>query len=137
MATQSAAAAKRSRSKSTGSNPKAPVPAAPVERIGVKALPAPVAEATRAEPAKPKHKLVRDSFTMPRGEYAVIAELKQRALQFLRPVKKSEILRAGICALSKMSDRSLRSALGAVPSLKTGRPGRDAAPAGKAAPKKP
>jgi hypothetical protein len=138
MATQPPAVPKRARSKSTGTIPKAPAPAATGKRTAVKASSAPVAQATRAEPARPKHKLVRDSFTIPKHEYAVIAELKERALQFARPVKKSEILRAGICALSKMSDRSLLTALDAVPSLKSGRPKRDApVPAGKAALTKP
>jgi hypothetical protein len=137
VSTQPSAAPKRARSKDTGLIPKAPAPATTAKRTGVKAPPAPVAQATRAEPASPKHKLVRDSFTMPKHEYAVIAELKERALQFARPVKKSEILRAGIRALSKLSDRSLLSALDAVPSLKSGRPKREApAPAGKSAPKK-
>lgn len=42
-----------------------------------------------------KAKPVRDSFTMPQADYALIDKLKERALAFRRPAKKSELLRAG------------------------------------------
>ena len=76
-----------------------------------------------AKPAKAKKpKLVRDSFTIPKEEYAVLAELKQRCATLAQPTKKSELLRAGIKALAGMGDKSLLAALKAVPSIKTGRP---------------
>jgi hypothetical protein len=78
--------------------------------------------ATKEPAAKTRHKLVRDSFTIPKSEYAVLESLKLRAAKLARPSKKSELLRAGICALRGMSDRDFLAALGAVPSLKTGRP---------------
>jgi hypothetical protein len=71
---------------------------------------------------KPKQKLVRDSFTIPKNEYALLAALKQRGVGLGHPVKKSELLRAGIAALQAMPDEALLLALRAVPSLKTGRP---------------
>jgi hypothetical protein len=71
---------------------------------------------------KSKHKLVRDSFTIPKNEYAVLAELKQRGVGLGHAVKKSELLRAGIAALQAMPDQALLAALRAVPTLKTGRP---------------
>lgn len=79
----------------------------------------------KPEPAAPaaKLKLVRDSFTIPKHEYVVLDELKQRAASLKRPAKKSELLRAGIAALKAMPDKSFLSAINAVPSLKTGRPG--------------
>ncbi len=61
---------------------------------------------------------------MPKAEYAVLDELKLRALKLACPVKKTELLRAGIKALAAMSDTSFRAALSAVPSLKTGRPSK-------------
>ncbi len=92
------------------------------------------------ETAKPRHKLVRDSFTIPKGEYALLGELKTRAAGLARPTKKGELLRAGIAALTRMGDAAFLSALGAVPSLKTGRPkavgGGAAKPPGEN-PKKP
>ena len=73
--------------------------------------------------AKAKHnKLVRDSFTIPKLEYAALEVLKLRAAKLTRPTKKSELLRAGIAVLAGMSDKALLAALSKVPSLKTGRP---------------
>lgn len=69
-----------------------------------------------------KPKLVRDSFTIPKDEYAVVETLKQRASTLAQPVKKSELLRAGLKVLATLSDNALRTALQAVPSIKTGRP---------------
>ena len=87
--------------------------------------PAGAAEAARAardgveaQPAK----LLRDSFTIPENEYAVLAALKERATHLRRPAKKSELLRAGIAALQAMNDKAFLAVLGGVPSLKTGRP---------------
>lgn len=106
----------------------APVPAAaPAVKKGaaapaVAAKKAPAAKPA-AKPAKPK--LVRDSFTMPKAEYAAIDVLKQRAAKLARPAKKSELLRAGVKALSALSDKALLAALGAVPTIKTGRPNKD------------
>jgi hypothetical protein len=76
------------------------------------------------EPVKVKTKLVRDSFTMPKVEYASIDLLKHRAVSLAQPIKKSELLRAGVKALSAMSDKAFLSALKAVPTIKTGRPGK-------------
>lgn len=76
----------------------------------------------KVEPPRKQDKLVRDSFTMPKGEYQQIAELKLRAAALARPAKKSELLRAGIKALASMGDTALLAALYDVPALKTGRP---------------
>lgn len=75
----------------------------------------------KIKPAK-KPKLVRDSFTMPKDEYQAIETLKQRATGLQRIAKKSELLRAGIMALSAMDDKDLVAILAKVPALKTGRP---------------
>ncbi len=72
--------------------------------------------------ADKKVKLVRDSFSMPKNEYAAIDALKARAMGMQVAAKKSELLRAGLLALSAMDDASLRTMLSAVPTLKTGRP---------------
>lgn len=83
-------------------------------------------KAAAPAPEKPvkikKLKLVRDSFTIPKLEYLVLDELKQRAAKLAHPVKKSELLRAGIKALAAMTDAALKAALQAVPAIKTGRP---------------
>ena len=72
--------------------------------------------------SKAKPKLVRDSFTIPKSEYAVLEGLKQRAASLTRPAKKSELLRAGIAVLNGLNDQAFLAALNGVPSLKTGRP---------------
>lgn len=69
-----------------------------------------------------KPKLVRDSFTIPKAEYVVLEDLKQRAAKLTRPAKKSELLRAAIKALAELSDAAFLTALAQVPALKTGRP---------------
>lgn len=84
---------------------------------------APVVSEKEAKAKKPK--LVRDSFTIPKDEYAVIEALKLRAVGLSHPAKKSEILRAGLKALAGLSDAALRNALKAVPAIKTGRPKAD------------
>ena len=80
---------------------------------------------------KPKEKLVRDSFTMPRGDFDLIALLKERALTFKRPTKKSELLRAGLQALAALNQKQLQAALDRLPLLKSGRP-KKLPPAAKA-----
>lgn len=71
-----------------------------------------------------KVKVVRDSFTIPKAEYAQIAAMKKRAMALGMEVKKSELIRAGLALLATTSDAALRKALGNVPTLKTGRPGK-------------
>lgn len=105
----------------------APVAAPQAAKVPKASKPA-VVESSAA-PVKLKQKLVRDGFTMPKNEYAVLDELKQRAVVLQRPVKKGEILRAGIAALKAMSDDAYLAALNTVPTLKTGRPKDEALPA--------
>ena len=85
---------------------------------GGEAQRSPVRDGAEAQKAK----LLRDSFTIPENEYAVLAALKERATHLRRPAKKSELLRAGIAALSALSDKAVLAVLDEVPSLKTGRP---------------
>lgn len=69
-----------------------------------------------------KPKLVRDSFTIPKAEYAAIEALKGRALKLGVGVKKSELLRAGLMLLQPLSDARFKAAMASVPTIKTGRP---------------
>ena len=82
-----------------------------------------VAQAVKPVKIK-KVKPVRDSFTMPKGEYAVLSHLKQRGLTLAHPAKKSELIRAGITVLAAMSDVDFLAALKALPAIKTGRPSK-------------
>ncbi len=88
----------------------------------VKATPDTGASSTAQAKADAKVVLVRDSYTMPELEYAQLDALKRRALALGHPVKKSELLRAGVATLAAMADAALLSAVQAVPPLKTGRP---------------
>lgn len=92
-----------------------------------------------SKPSPKKVKLVRDSFSLPKAEYATIDTLKKRAMTMGVSVKKSELLRAGLMWLSGASDSALKAALTAVPTLKTGRPAAEVPkkPAAKAPVKSP
>jgi hypothetical protein len=69
-----------------------------------------------------KMKMARDSFTMPKDEYAQLANLKNRLAELGQPAKKSELLRAGIQLLVAMTDVRLKAAMAVIPVIKTGRP---------------
>ena len=118
----------------------APKLAALVRTVPAKAAPANSAKSAALKPAlskavvpagagkKPaavkakKEKLVRDSFTIPKSEFAVLDQLKRRAGIMARSVKKSELLRAGIKLLASLPNDALLAALSQVPTIKTGRP---------------
>ena len=105
--------------------------AAPATPVAAKASPVKTAAAKpmavkgdKKKDKTEKVKVVRDSFTIPKAEYAQIAALKKRAMDLGQEVKKSELLRAGLLLLTSASDATLRKALDNVPTLKTGRPGK-------------
>lgn len=72
--------------------------------------------------AEGKVKVVRDSFTMPQADYDLIAALKQKVLKTGLHVKKSELLRASLQALSKLNAAQLKRAISNLEKIKTGRP---------------
>jgi hypothetical protein len=78
-----------------------------------------------AAPKRKKPKLVRDGFTMPEADYALLGALKKRALRAGHEVKKSELLRAGLRALAAMPDAAYIGALEGVERIKPGRPAAD------------
>ncbi|MEX5744372.1 hypothetical protein [Massilia sp. X63] len=94
--------------------------AAPAPKRAARKAPAVEAAVRDATPARPA--LVRDSFTMPEQEYAVLADVKQACLRAGIDVKKSELLRIGVALLGQVDIATLRSVLAALPQLKTGRP---------------
>ena len=112
-------AAKPAVSKVVIAKPAIPKTAASVTKTAVKKVVAP-------KPVKivktPKVKMERDSFTMPKAEYAQFHVLKERLQKLGSPVKKSELLRAGIMQLSAMTDAALSAVMSKVPTIKTGRP---------------
>lgn len=69
-----------------------------------------------------KLKVVRDSFTMPQNDYDLIATLKAKALSDGVHAKKSELLRAGLHLLAKLSAAQLKKEIADLEIIKTGRP---------------
>lgn len=98
---------------------------APAEKVVIEPAPLVAKNNKDGKHAKVKKaKLVRDSFTMPELEYAQIAALKKRCLDVGIPAKKSEILRAAVANLAKLSDAALLTAVRRVEIIKTGRPAK-------------
>jgi len=105
-----------------------PAPAAAPAPASVTPAAASAAEAKPGKAKKPpkvRPVLVRDGFTMPESDFALIGTLKARALAGGRETKKSELLRAGLQALSAMDSATLRAALNALEPVKTGRPKKE------------
>ena len=139
-AKQAAAAVARRPRQAAAAAPASPKPAKPAKAARVASAgtapapapaPAPAAAAPKSattpapkpgKPEKTRLKLVRDSFAMPEADFALIAQLKARAIDGKRPAKKSELLRAGLKALSLLSAAELAAALDALAPVKTGRP---------------
>ena len=99
-----------------------PVPSKPVAARTVAKAPAKVDVAAAVKDKARKPKLVRDSFTMPEQEYAVIGQVKKACLKAGFEIKKSELLRIGVALISQIDRATLQSVLSALPQLKTGRP---------------
>lgn len=131
VAKPAAKSAAKPASKKAAAKPAKPAAKAPAKAVkpAVKPVAKPAAKpavkATVAKVAKEKKiKMVRDSFTMPKPEFAVLDTLKIRAAKMGYPVKKTELLRAGIKVLAALSDATFLAAVRAVPNLKTGRPAK-------------
>lgn len=66
-------------------------------------------------------RVIRDSFTMPEADYGLIGPLKKRCMKAGIGVNKSELLRAGLRALTEMSDRELAQHVDRLVRIKPGR----------------
>jgi hypothetical protein len=97
-------------------------PVAKAKAVKAKAIIVIAKKSKKPTKADSKTKVVRDSFTMPQSDYAKIAELKVLCLKSGMKVKKSELLRAGLHALGKLSASQLKQALSGLEAIKTGRP---------------
>ncbi len=78
------------------------------------------------EPEKPKNRkrVIRDSFTLPTDDYELITTIRERCLDNRITINKSEVIRAGLHALNKMSDEELLAVVDSLTKIKTGRPGK-------------
>ena len=133
-ASKSASAAPRKRPTTSAAKgaPVARRPKPAVKKVAVakKATQKPAQKEAQKAPtankvAKPRAKLVRDSFTMPQADFDLVAALKGRLLGLGRVTKKSELLRAGLQQLVTLSDVRLKLALAALVPLQAGRPKKD------------
>jgi len=73
-------------------------------------------------PSPATEKVMRDGFTMPADDYALIAQLQATGLAAGLAVSKSEVLRAGLHALKALSAADLRQVFAALEKVKPGRP---------------
>lgn len=137
-AAKKVAAKKGSAQKPAAKQPAVKAPAvkkaAAPKAVSAKAAPAakPAKPVKSAKPVKPvkapkvtkpvKLKIVRDSFTMPEADFALIEQIKQRALGWKQPAKKSEVLRAALQALQALPDAKVRQLLSGLTPIKKGRP---------------
>ena len=62
--------------------------------------------------------LVRDRFIFPENEYEQLSGLKKKAASLGRPVKKSELVRAGIRLLDALGEKELLAVLDQIPTLR-------------------
>lgn len=93
---------------------------AAVKSVTPKAIAKPQKKHKKDKKSGDKVKVVRDSFTMPQSDYALIAALKEKANGV--HVKKSELLRAGLRLLSKLTAAQLKKSVADLEKIKTGRP---------------
>ncbi len=111
------------------------LPAKPPVKVPAKAKASPPIAFPKSSPASvvisevkekvKKAKLIRDSFTMPEMEYAVLGEVKKNCLKAGFEVKKSELLRIGVVLIRDLDLAALKSAVGALSPLKPGRPRKE------------
>jgi hypothetical protein len=83
-------------------------------------LPPAVAPDIKEQPKK--ERVIRDSFTLPSGDYDLVAAVRQRCLGSAVNVTKSEVIRAGLHALMEMPEEDLLRLVGSLEKVKTGRP---------------
>lgn len=72
-----------------------------------------------------KPKLIRDSFTMPETEYAILSQVKKSCLKAGVDVKKSQLLRIGLVLLNKTDVPALKKLIADLAPLKAGRPKKE------------
>ena len=74
-------------------------------------------------PRKPEHtKVVRDGFSMPAGDHALIAAIQSTAMQAGFHMSKSEVFRAALRVLSALTAEELQQVYASLERVKPGRP---------------
>lgn len=67
-------------------------------------------------------RVIRDSFTLPANDYALLSTLRERGLKAGVHATKSELVRAGLRMLLEVNEGEFVSALEKLEKVKTGRP---------------
>lgn len=75
-----------------------------------------------AEEKKAVGKVIRDSFTMPEEDHALIERVRHLCLKKMMVVSKSEVLRVGVQLLNALSEKEIIERIKNLPKVKTGRP---------------
>lgn len=71
-------------------------------------------------PQLPRRTIVRDTFSFPRGDHDLIAELRHRCFSAGFSATKSELVRAGLHALAAMPAPTFANTIAGVEKLKPG-----------------
>ncbi len=82
----------------------------------------PIDSAPEVKEQTKKERVIRDSFTLPSGDYDLIAVIRQRCLSSAINATKSEVIRAGLHALMEMTEEELVRLVSSLEKVKTGRP---------------
>lgn len=77
---------------------------------------------TNAAPLSRTPRVVRDAFTMPEDDYALIEQTQKRCLNNAVRLSKSEALRAGLQLLAALDDENLLAAAERLQKVPVGRP---------------
>ena len=101
---------------------KAPVVIASARTQAVLSSKPPVVSDVSAPKKVSKGKVIRDSVTMPIEDYERLGALKKKSLTLGIAIKKSELLRAGLITLQRLTNEDLTRVLALVEKIKTGRP---------------
>jgi hypothetical protein len=75
-----------------------------------------------ASAKRQREKIIRDGFSMPAGDHALIAAIQRTAMQAGFHMTKSEIFRAALRVLSTLSAEDLQSVYSSLERVKPGRP---------------
>ena len=81
-----------------------------------------VAVIASPKPKPLQEKVIRDTFSLPQTDYTLIDALRKRCLKAETSATKSEIIRAGLHALSAMNNQELTQTLKSLQKVKAGRP---------------
>jgi hypothetical protein len=75
-------------------------------------------------PVSARAKVIRDGFTMPEDDYTKIRQMQDVCLAAGMSVTKSEVLRAGLHLLERLSAPELKELFHSLEKMKPGRPAR-------------